>query len=296
MSSRTDVALGEVRARVEARLAELVDALVDTTPRMDEAIRYVVLGGGKRLRAALCIWTHDMLGGDDVEGAVDAGAAIECLHAYTLVHDDLPCMDDDDLRRGRPSCHRQYDEATAVLVGDALQALCFEILATLGPRRGVADNRVVMLTRTIAEAAGTKGLITGQALDLYPDAAGATEVDVERIHRHKTAALIAASMSAGAILAGSDQATLDRVRDSGMDAGLAFQVIDDVLDVEMDDKTLGKTPGKDAKAGKLTYPSVIGVGAARQRARDLVDRARESLGASGSQLGDLLGILVERTR
>jgi len=293
-----EAALAADRARVNERIEALVSALVRAPEPLAEAIRYVLLGGGKRLRPVLCMWTHDALGGEERDAALDVGAALECLHTYTLVHDDLPCMDDDDMRRGRASCHKRYDEATAVLVGDALQALSFEIVATLPARHeGLAAGAALYVSRVIAQAAGTRGLITGQALDLSPGSLERTEAAVENIHRHKTAALISASMLCGAILARADAEVQRRVREAGTAAGLAFQIVDDVLDIEADASTLGKTPGKDAAAGKLTYPGVAGVEAARRRARELVDEARCLMAPEQeSGLVRLLEYLTERER
>jgi geranylgeranyl diphosphate synthase type II len=289
-------ALDSEREAVETRLRELVDAHVSGPENISGAIRYCVLDTGKRLRPILCVWTHDALGGSDRDTALDVACAIECLHTYTLIHDDLPCMDDDDMRRGKPSCHVMFGEAVAVLTGDALLTLCFEILSSIRERRDTSSGIIVDVAGVIARAAGTAGLIAGQALDLEGNRLEQNPEMVDHIHRHKTAALIAASMECGAIVAGADAGMRDRVRSAGMSAGQAFQIVDDVLDLETDGETLGKTPGKDVKAGKLTYPSVAGVAASRERAAQLVDAARGQLGEAvkSSRLGELLGFLVTR--
>lgn len=289
-------ALDGERQAVETRLHELIDTLVSGPENIREAIRYSVLDGGKRLRPILCVWTHDALGGGDRDSVLDVACAIECLHTYTLIHDDLPCMDDDDMRRGKPSCHVMFGEAVAVLTGDALLTLCFEILSSMRERRGTSSGIIVDASGVIARAAGTAGLVAGQVLDLEGDRLEKNPAMVDHIHRHKTAALIAASMECGAVVARADADTRERVRSAGMSAGQAFQIVDDVLDVETDGKTLGKTPGKDVKAGKLTYPSVAGIAASRERAAQLVEGARDELGAavSRSRLGELLEFLVAR--
>jgi len=287
-SSRT-----EVNHRLEAIVKE------QTGPdHMLAALRYTLLDGGKRLRPVLCLWTHDGLGGKQRDACLDVACALECLHTYSLIHDDLPCMDDDDLRRGKPSCHKKFGEGVAVLTGDALLTLCFDVIAKLGERWGVGADTVVGTTLVIARAAGTEGLITGQALDLISDTLEPTLDMVDRIHKHKTAALISASMLAGAVVAGAGADARLRVERAGLMAGQAFQIIDDILDVRMDAETLGKTPGKDAAAGKLTYPSVAGLEEAKRRAAELVERARDELSniVGGPLMGMLLDFFVTRTR
>ncbi len=264
------------RAAVEARLRELVATFAADHDGMREAIEYSLLGGGKRLRPLLCLWTHDAFGGEKRDAALDCACALECLHTYSLVHDDLPCMDNDDLRRGKPSSHRRFGEAVAVLTGDALLTLTFEILASVPDRHGVDAGVALAVLRTVASAAGTGGLITGQALDLSAPENGGVAA-VERIHERKTASLIAASMQAGAILAGARTEVLERVRGAGLNAGFAFQIVDDLLDLEGSEDSLGKTPGKDVDEGKLTYPAVAGVAASRNEATRRIEGALASL-------------------
>ena len=293
-------AMDRSRAEINARLASIVDAL-DAPSDILEAIRYTLLDGGKRLRPMLCLWTHDALGGNNHDVALDVGCAIECMHTYSLVHDDLPCMDDDDLRRGKASTHKEFGEAIAVLTGDALLNLCYEVLGALGSRWDVDDGLVIQTFRIVARAGGTGGLITGQALDLASATLEPTLATVDRIHGHKTAALIAAAMEGGGVVSEAGETAVRRTHKIGEMVGRAFQITDDILDVEMDEGTLGKTPGKDAKDGKLTYPTIAGLEAARQRADELIDSAVVDLvalvrGPEGERLKELLLRFVSRTK
>jgi geranylgeranyl pyrophosphate synthase len=286
------------RARIEQVLDRCL-ALPDAgTPRLREAMRYSTLGGGKRLRPALVYLTGESLGAALTD--LDApAAAVELIHVYSLVHDDLPAMDDDDLRRGRPTCHRAYDEATAILVGDALQALAFSVLADDSMGKVVPATRLSMI-RALAQAAGTAGMAGGQAVDLA--AVGQTlSVDaVENMHRRKTGALIKGSVLLGAIGAGIDCGPDFRALELfGDEIGLAFQIQDDILDVEGDAAVLGKTTGADAALSKPTYPSTVGLPAARDRARDLRDRAIGALtplGARNAPLVELAQFVVSRIK
>ena len=286
------------RARIEQVLDRCL-ALPDAgTPRLREAMRYSTLGGGKRLRPALVYLTGESLGTalTDLDAAA---AAVELIHVYSLVHDDLPAMDDDDLRRGRPTCHRAYDEATAILVGDALQALAFSVLADNSLGNLAPATRLSMI-RTLAQAAGTAGMAGGQAVDLA--AVGQTlSVDaVENMHRRKTGALIKGSVLLGAIGAGIDGgAHFHALQLFGDEIGLAFQIQDDILDVEGDVAVLGKTTGADAALSKPTYPSTVGLSAARDRARGLRDRAIAALaplGPRSAPLVELAQFVVSRIK
>ena len=295
MASDLDRLAHADRALVETRLDGLVDLLASHHAGMRDAIRYSLLGGGKRVRPLLCLWTHDALNGSARDIALDAACALECVHTYSLVHDDLPCMDDDDLRRGQPSSHKQFGEAVAVLTGDALLTLGFEILSTLPSRHTMAEATALLATATLARAAGTEGLISGQALDLEPPQPRDATV-VNAIHLRKTAMLIAASMELGAIAAGRGEGDRARIRRAGLEAGLAFQITDDVLDLEGAQETLGKTPRKDVDRGKLTLPSLIGIDAARERARDHVGAALAAFPeASRTPLEALIRHIVERS-
>ncbi|UCG53651.1 MAG: polyprenyl synthetase family protein [Candidatus Latescibacterota bacterium] len=283
-------ALEDEREHLETRCRTLLDALVGGPPVIQEAVRYMLLDSGKRLRPILCLWTHDALGGSNRDACLDVACALESLHTYSLVHDDLPCMDDDDLRRGKPSCHKKYGEAIAVLTGDALLTFCFDILASIRERWVVRESVIIETTRAIAKAAGTSGLIGGQVLDIMEEDIEHTKEMVETIHRQKTAALIAASMEVGAIVAGISNKDRETIHRAGVLAGRAFQIIDDVLDVQSDEKTLGKTPGKDVRDGKLTFPSIVGVDASKKEAFELIEKAKWELGAWGD-LGPLVALL-----
>lgn len=253
------------------------------------AMRYAVLGGGKRLRPLLVYAAGHALGRDDA--ILDAPAcAVEIIHAYSLVHDDLPAMDDDALRRGQPTCHIVYGEAMAILAGDALQALAFEILATPHGDKDDPAARIAML-RALGAACGAEGMAGGQAFDLSAVGQKLSLAELERMHAYKTGALIRASVRLGALAAGcTDPDLLGRLDRYGHAVGLAFQVRDDILDVEGESAVIGKTAGKDAAADKPTFPSIIGLPASRDRLDALVRDALEAiepLGESGEWLADL---------
>ena len=260
----------------EAARACLIDALPSAGP-MAEPMRYAV-SGGKGLRGFLVLEGAAMLG-VPASAARFPAAAVEAIHAYSLVHDDLPPMDDDDLRRGQPTLHRKWDEATAILAGDALQSLAFELVSE--PETGPAEVRVA-LARSLAQAAGARGMVLGQALDIAAETAAAplTLDEIIALQAGKTGALIRWSAAAGAVLAGEDQGPLTRY---GAAIGLAFQIADDVLDVEGDAAKVGKAVGKDAEAGKATFVSLLGLGPAKSRARELVEEAEEALVSYGKR-------------
>ncbi|WP_426285333.1 (2E,6E)-farnesyl diphosphate synthase [Luteibacter sp. E-22] len=285
----------DLPAPLRALVGRADDALARALPAenlppsdLHRAMRYAVLGGGKRLRPLFVYAAGHALGCDDT--ILDAPAcAVEIIHAYSLVHDDLPAMDDDALRRGRPTCHIVFGEAMAILAGDALQALAFEILAT--PHGGGdADQRIAML-RALGAACGAEGMAGGQAFDLAGVGQRLSLDELERMHAYKTGALIRASIRLGALAAGcSDAGMLSRLDRYGHAVGLAFQVRDDILDVEGESAVIGKTAGKDAAADKPTFPSVIGLDASRVRLAGLVDEALEAiepLGERGEWLADL---------
>jgi farnesyl diphosphate synthase len=270
-------ALAAARAAVAAEIAAALRGLDGALPA---AMAYA-MAGGKGLRALLVIESA-RLHGIDAARAAPAAAAIEALHAYSLVHDDLPCMDDDDLRRGQPTVHRRWDEATAVLAGDALQTLAFELLAATG----CDDAGRVRLVRTLARAAGVRGMAGGQAADIAAETAAAplTLPEITALQAGKTGALITWSAAAGPRMAAADDAPLVRYGDC---LGLAFQIADDILDVEGDAATLGKAVGKDAGAGKATFVSLLGLDEAKRRARALVDEACDALSCYGDRAGTL---------
>ncbi len=266
-------ALKATATRVESALDRILPGGDEAPVRLHEAMRYAALGPGKRVRPFLVYSTGRMLGARDE--LLDAPAcALELIHAYSLVHDDLPAMDDDDLRRGRPTCHRAYDEATAILVGDALQTLAFEVLAE-APNLS-ADTRLAMLA-TLARAAGSRGMAGGQAIDLGAVGHSLDLDALERMHRLKTGALIEASVRLGALAGGADITMQERLVRYACAIGLAFQVRDDILDVTADSQTLGKTQGKDASHDKPTYVSLLGLEAAQALALRLRDEAIETL-------------------
>lgn len=270
------------RVWFEGALAGFIERTDLGPPALREAVEYALLGGGKRVRPALV----RLVAGDAADGGAVAAAAvaIECVHTYSLVHDDLPCMDDDDLRRGRPTVHRAYSEATAVLVGDALQALAFEALAGV-PEVGGA------MALALARAAGPAGMVGGQALDLEGEGKALGADDVREIHRAKTAALLGASAELGALAAGAGPERVASARSFGVALGMCFQAMDDVLDVTGDAGTLGKTPGKDAGASKGTLVAALGLEGAREDAAASASEARTHANALG--LGGLGAGLIE---
>ena len=269
--------MSDCRGRVESALERWLPK-PDTAPaRLHQAMRYSALGEGKRVRPLLVYATGKAL--DIEDGRLNGPAcAVELIHAYSLVHDDLPAMDDDDLRRGRPTCHKAFDEATAVLVGDALQTLAFRVLATDSAMRTTAEARVQMI-ETLACASGSRGMAGGQALDLEAEGRELESVvELENIHIHKTGALIRASVGLASLL----DVTIEKAAARNLDhyskcIGLAFQVQDDILDVEGETAVLGKTQGKDQLQEKATYPSLLGLDAAREKAQLLCQEALTAL-------------------
>jgi farnesyl diphosphate synthase len=270
------VQLKEWQARIERELSARLPAADMQPKRLHEAIRYSVLGGGKRVRPALVYATGAALGVP--ESILDGAAcAVELIHAYSLVHDDLPAMDNDDLRRGRPTCHKQFDEATAILVGDSLQCLAFELLAE-GPGLPADPSLRLKLVRLLAVASGTSGMAGGQALDLAAIGRKLSLAEVEEMHVRKTGALIHACVMMGAACAPQLPENISGALDEYARAiGLAFQIQDDLLDVEGDVSVIGKATGADRALDKPTYPSVAGVAASRQRMHELHTRALAAL-------------------
>ena len=267
-------------ARVQARLDAALAGL-DEVPVV-QAMRYAVQGG-KRLRAFL-VMESARLHGVGPEASVSVAAAVEALHAYSLIHDDMPCMDDDDLRRGLPTVHVKWDEATAVLAGDALQTLAFELLCD--PALGAAERRLALVAG-LARASGAQGMVLGQALDIAAETAAEplSLPEITRLQAGKTGALICFSAEAGALMAGADPAPL---RAYAQALGLAFQIADDILDVEGDEAATGKRVGKDAEAGKATFVSLLGLEGARARARELVGQAENALSSYGEGAAALI--------
>jgi len=289
-----DARLSGWRERADAALASALPAagpseLPDADgvpPRLHAAMRHAVLLGGKRMRPLLVYASGGLLGADP--DVLDAPAvAIELIHAYSLVHDDLPAMDDDALRRGQPTVHVAFDDATAILAGDALQSLAFRVLADTPVANGVR----VDLLRTLASAAGAAGMCGGQALDLAATGTAApTLAALERLHAMKTGALIRAAVRMGAVCGGATTRELDRLDRYASALGLAFQVRDDILDVEGDSATLGKTAGKDARQAKATFPALIGLDASRARLGQLDQAMRDALATFGPQAAPLAAL------
>jgi len=265
-------------------------APADQAPQdLHQAMRYAVLGGGKRLRPILVYATGSALGA--VPERLDApAAAVEIIHAYSLVHDDLPAMDDDALRRGRPTCHVAFGEAAAILAGDALQALAFDVLAR-DSALADAPALLVEMLRVLAAACGSQGMAGGQALDLAAVGRILDAAELERMHVHKTGALIRASVRLGALATGCrDERTLAALETYGHCIGLAFQIRDDILDVEGSSATLGKTAGKDAADAKPTYPSILGMQGSRDRLAELTTAAIDSVQPLGTRMHELIAL------
>ncbi|EKZ96840.1 MULTISPECIES: polyprenyl synthetase family protein [Cupriavidus] len=281
-------------ARTEAALEAALPS-TDTIPHtLHEAMRYAVLGGGKRVRPLLVHAAGEVVGATP-EACDAAACAVEMIHAYSLVHDDMPCMDDDDLRRGRPTVHKAYDEATALLVGDALQSQAFIVLAQTPALAAEARLKVVA---ELAVASGSVGMCGGQAIDLQNVGKAMTREALEGMHRMKTGALLRASVRMGALCGNIDQAGLVALDRYAAAVGLAFQVVDDILDVTADTATLGKTAGKDAANDKPTYVSLLGLDAARELAAQLRTDAHEALegfGARAGRLAELADLIVLRS-
>lgn len=280
------------QARIETVLARTLPA-ADVAPQtLHSAMRYSALGGGKRVRALLCYAAAELCN-TELKIADAAASAVELIHAYSLVHDDMPCMDDDDLRRGKPSCHKQYDDATALLVGDALQSLAFEVLAA--PQLCANAHQQVQLLHMLAIASGSTGMAGGQAIDLGAVGKPLTQTQLESMHQLKTGALIQASVLLGAI--NGSTAQIKAVSEYARNIGLAFQVVDDILDVEADTSTLGKTAGKDAMSQKPTYVTLLGLVEAKAYAAQLYENAILSLvtyGEEARRLRELASFITQR--
>ncbi|MEX2524065.1 MAG: (2E,6E)-farnesyl diphosphate synthase [Gammaproteobacteria bacterium] len=268
--------LQDYQSRVESALESWLPAPEIEPARLHEAMCYAVLGGGKRIRPVL-VYASGEAFGVDPEHLNGPAVAVELIHAYSLIHDDLPAMDDDDLRRGRPTCHKAYDEATAILAGDAIQALAFQVLAS-DPSIIVDPGQRLDMIHRLAVAGGSRGMAGGQAIDL---AAVGRTLDIgqlENMHRHKTGALIRASVELGALSRpGYDASQFERIVEFADCIGLAFQVQDDILDVESDTETLGKPQGSDIQRNKPTYPNLLGMDGAKQVARELQQKAIDAL-------------------
>jgi farnesyl diphosphate synthase len=294
--------LSESFKQVQAEIDSVFDAMLpvppDTSARLVEAMRYAAIGGGKRVRPLLVVSTAGLFGVDR-DAALRAGAAIEAIHVYSLIHDDLPCMDNDDLRHGKPTLHNVFDEATAVLAGDALHALAFEILADVETSADPFTRSELILT--LGQASGMNGMAGGQMMDMVADEEG-IQYDlhtITRLQQLKTGALLAASVEMGAILGKVPPQARAHLRAYARDIGLAFQIADDLLDVEGDADKAGKTLRKDEHQGKQTFVTLMGIAKAREQARALVDQAVLRLASYGPEadiLRALARFIVERDR
>ena len=283
--------------QVDARLHDWLPKETIKPEQLHQAMRYAIFNGGKRIRPVLVYATGQAIGGS--ETMLDHTAcAVECIHAYSLIHDDLPAMDDDDLRRGKPTCHKAFDEATAILAGDALQALAFQILVK-GKDDHIPSSQRLEIINILAVASGSRGMAGGQAIDLAAVGHNLNEAELENMHIHKTGALIRASVKMAAHCA-TDLSTeqLEKLDHYAKCIGLAFQITDDILDEISDTNTLGKPQGADRALNKPTYPSIIGLEASKELAQNLVDDAINSLQAFDSQAESLRSIanyILERT-
>lgn len=281
------------RTRLDRVLDSVLPDASHPAARLNDACRYAVTVGGKRLRPILVYAACELAGSAQARADAPA-AAVELLHTYSLVHDDLPAMDDDDLRRGQPTCHRAYDEATAILAGDSLHTLAFQVLAEHGDHD--ANQRLTMI-RLLCDAVGTSGMAAGQMLDMDATGKQLSLTQLETLHSLKTGRLITASLLMGASAGGAEPALLQSLRSFGDAIGLAFQIHDDILDVTADTAQLGKPGGSDTRHGKNTFPALLGLDASQARARQLCDQACDSLASHGEQARRLISLarfIIER--
>jgi geranylgeranyl diphosphate synthase type II len=288
--------LEQGRIITDQALERLLPSAEQYPSSIHQAMRHSIFAGGKRLRPILCMEAAQMIEGCVPQGIEELGAALEMLHTYSLIHDDLPALDNDDLRRGRPTCHKAYGEATAILAGDALQTFAYEVLANL---LCPAVSRVAIISE-VAHATGTiEGMIGGQIMDLAAEHQHPDAKTLEYIHRSKTGALLTASVVSGGMYAGASEDQTTHLRDFGQNIGLAFQIIDDVLDVTQTSQQLGKTAGKDTATEKATYPALFGVDASLREADDLIAKASAALDTFGERartMREIAHYLVERKK
>ena len=281
--------LGERARAADAALEACLTKWEGAPEGLREAIRYSLFAGGKRIRPVLALGAAEVVCGDS-SVAMPAACAIEMIHTYSLIHDDLPCMDDDDLRRGKPTLHRAFDEATALLAGDALQAMAFD---------AIAESGNIAVVKEIAQAAGVAGMVGGQFIDVQSEGKDLPLEAVQEMHRRKTGALIRVAVRSGAMLAGAERDPLERLTAYGEHLGLAFQIADDILDVIGDDEAMGKRSGADTERRKSTYPSLVGLDEARRLAGEAVESALDALEGFASEaepLRELARYVIEREK
>ena len=290
-----NAALAGKAEQVNNIFAELLAEFAEVPEQLAEAIQYTLCSPGKRIRPAIVLWCCEVVSGVTNTDAEIAAVALEMVHTYSLIHDDLPAMDDDDFRRGQPSCHKAFNEALAILTGDALLTMAFEILA----RKIKNPKTAVKMIMTLAAGAGGQGMIAGQIADLQAENGAGSAEDVDYIHLNKTAKMFAAAAKMGAIAADADVAQIDALEEFGLKLGLGFQAADDILDIRATSQHLGKTIGKDAVQGKLTYPGLLGIEKAEKIAQSLAEEAINALACFGQEadiLKKLAFAMLERTR
>jgi len=290
MVKKAEVYLESVGKLTEEYLKKYIPSEKESPGTLHSAMRYALLTGGKRLRPALAQAAYEFFGGKPSESIYLTMCALEMLHTFSLIHDDLPCMDDDDLRRGKPTTHKVYGDATAVLTGDALCVFAFELIAYTGN---------ITVVKELAHSLGTKGMIGGQIIDIESEGKSVDLATVDYIHYHKTAALIEASLVIGGLLANAKEEDLKCMREFGKGIGLVFQIVDDILDIESSTEELGKDAGSDIKNGKATYPAVLGLEASKQKAMELYNNSLKCLekfqGKNTETLRNIATLIIERT-
>ncbi len=287
--------LSQHKTMVNTALDRLLPGEAKPPQRLNQAIRHSLMNGGKRLRPILVLASAQAVGGAS-ENLLPFACALECIHTYSLIHDDLPAMDDDDLRRGRPTCHKQFDEATAILAGDALLTMAFELAAR--PIKGVSASDSLAMVAQLAQDAGIHGMVGGQMMDMQAENRAVELTELQYIHIHKTGALIRSSCMAGACLGGGGKKQVKKIKRYGEAIGLAFQIADDILDVVGDSKVMGKSAGQDQQNAKATYPALMGLGRARDEAEFLVSEALDALDGfsdAADPLRAIAGYITKRT-
>lgn len=286
--------LAAVCDMVNSRISELFEKQQDFHPALKQAMEYMLSGDGKRIRPAVIIWSCELVAGESNDKALNTGVALEMVHTYSLIHDDLPAMDDDDMRRGRASCHKAFDEATAILAGDGLLTFAFEYLCDVIEDSSLCAN----LLSQLSKAAGPAGMIAGQMSDLQAENRQVEREKLDYIHLNKTAKMLQAASVMGGLCGGANEGQINALSEYGLNLGRGFQIADDILDVSATSEQLGKTAGKDNEAGKLTYPALLGLEQSRKIERDFADKATDALKVfpeGTEKLCALARMLVART-